>query len=62
MDLGIIIGVSSEKQLEENMRDLEKGPLPEQVVKVLDEAWLVCKPTTGKKRGAKEFSETVRPS
>jgi len=43
---GIIIGVSSEKQLEQNLQDIEKGPLPEEVLKVLDEAWLICKPTT----------------
>jgi len=34
------------QQLEGNLRDLEKGPLPEEVLKVLDEAWLVCKATT----------------
>ena len=36
---GVIIGVSSLKQLEGNLADFEKGPLPEEVVKVLDEAW-----------------------
>ena len=36
---GIIIGVSSLSQLETNLKDLEKGPLPEEVVAVLDEAW-----------------------
>ena len=43
---GIIIGVSSQEQLESNLRDAEKGPLPEEVVKVLDEAWNVTKATT----------------
>ena len=43
---GVIIGVSSYAQLEGNLKDLEKGPLPEEVVKVLDEAWLITKPTT----------------
>lgn len=43
---GIIIGVSSLGQLETNLKDLEKGPLPEDVVKALDEAWLISKPTT----------------
>lgn len=43
---GVIIGVSSYAQLESNLRDLEKGPLPEEVVKVLDEAWAVSKATT----------------
>jgi aflatoxin B1 aldehyde reductase len=37
--LGIIIGVSSYDQLDKNLTDLEKGPLPEEVVKALDEAW-----------------------
>lgn len=37
---GVIIGVSSFGQLEGNLRDLEKGPLPEEVVQCLDEAWL----------------------
>ena len=36
---GIIIGVSSISQLEGNIHDLEKGTLPEEIVKVLDEAW-----------------------
>lgn len=42
---GILIGVSSLQQLESNLADVEKGPLPVEVVKVLDEAWLVTKPT-----------------
>ncbi len=43
---GIIIGISSEQQLKDNLDYIERGPLPEEVVKALDEAWLVCKPTT----------------
>ncbi|KKZ64418.1 hypothetical protein EMCG_09606 [[Emmonsia] crescens] len=43
---GIIIGVSSFDQLQANLADVEKGPLPEEVVKALDEAWLVAKTTT----------------
>lgn len=43
---GVIIGVSSIGQLESNLKDLEKGPLPDAVVKALDEAWLIAKPTT----------------
>lgn len=43
---GVIVGVSSFGQLESNLRDLEKGPLPEDVVKALDEAWMVAKATT----------------
>ncbi|KIW06149.1 uncharacterized protein PV09_03311 [Verruconis gallopava] len=36
---GIIIGVSSLEQLEANLADLEKGPLPDEVVQILDQAW-----------------------
>lgn len=43
---GIIVGVSSEQQLESNLADLEKGPLPDEVLKALDEAWAVTQPTT----------------
>jgi aflatoxin B1 aldehyde reductase len=43
---GIIIGVSSFAQLQSNLRDLEKGPLPQEVVDALDQAWLITKPTT----------------
>lgn len=43
---GVIIGVSSFEQLENNLGDLEKGPLPSEVVQVLDEAWLITKATT----------------
>ncbi|KAF3765558.1 Aldo/keto reductase [Cryphonectria parasitica EP155] len=44
----IIIGASSATQLEENLTNLEKGPLPEEMVKAFDEGWAivkgVCKP------------------
>jgi len=43
---GIIIGVSSLEQLDENLTNLEKGPLPEEVVKALDEAWTISKADT----------------
>ena len=47
-DDGIIIGASSAKQLDDNLVNFEKGPLPDDVVKALDEAWLkvkgVCNP------------------
>lgn len=44
-DLGdsIIIGASSEKHLEENLDNLEKGPLPDKVVVSLDRAWAKTK-------------------
>lgn len=35
---GMILGASSAEQLEQNIVDCEKGPLPEEVVKALDEA------------------------
>ncbi len=43
---GIIIGLSSFKQLESNLNDLEKGPLPEEVVEALDNAWKLVKADT----------------
>ena len=43
---GIIIGVSSIDQLKSNLKDLEKGPLPDEVVKALDEAWNIAKVQT----------------
>ncbi len=39
----IIIGASNVKHLEENLVDLEKGPLPQDVVDVLEKAWLIVK-------------------
>lgn len=36
---GVILGASSAGQLEMNMKDSEKGPLPDEVVSALDEAW-----------------------
>lgn len=43
---GVIIGVSSAAQLEDNLNSLEKGPLPDDVVKALDEAWAINKGET----------------
>lgn len=37
------VGASSLGHLESNLADLEKGPLPEDVVAVLDEAWQITK-------------------
>jgi aflatoxin B1 aldehyde reductase len=39
----IIVGASSTKHLEENLADLEKGPLPEDVVEAVEKAWLRTK-------------------
>lgn len=35
----VIIGASSLSHLEDNLKDFEKGPLPEEVLKALDVAW-----------------------
>ncbi|KAF9548184.1 Aldo/keto reductase [Agrocybe pediades] len=40
----ILIGASSLNHIEQNLVDLEKGPLPEEVVKALDNAWFELKP------------------
>ncbi|KAJ5481952.1 Drug/metabolite transporter [Penicillium sp. IBT 31633x] len=40
---GVLVGVSSLAQLETNLADLQKGPLPEEVVQALDQAWLIAK-------------------
>lgn len=39
----IIVGASSRRHLEENLKDLEKGPLGEEVVEALDRAWGVTR-------------------
>lgn len=39
----VIIGASSAAQLEENLTNLEKGPLPEEMVKAFDEGWAIAK-------------------
>lgn len=41
----VIIGASSIGHLKENLVDMEKGPLPEEVIHALDKAWEVCKGT-----------------
>ncbi|KAI0454967.1 aflatoxin B1 aldehyde reductase member 2 [Xylaria acuta] len=40
---GILIGISSYDQLDGNLDALEKGPLPDDVVAALDEAWNITK-------------------
>ncbi|KAE8355719.1 NADP-dependent oxidoreductase domain-containing protein [Aspergillus coremiiformis] len=35
----LLIGASSVKQLENNLTDLDKGPLPEDVVQAMEQAW-----------------------
>lgn len=36
---GIVVGASSLKHLEDNLEDIEKGPLPKQVLDAIDGAW-----------------------
>lgn len=45
LDDAVIVGASRASQLEENLSDLEKGPLPEEVVKALDAGWAVISGT-----------------
>lgn len=40
---GVIIGVSSREQLDQNLDALEKGPLSEDLLASLDEAWRISK-------------------
>lgn len=39
----VIIGASSASQLEDNLANLEKGPLPDDVLAALDEGWKMVK-------------------
>ncbi|KAF2399776.1 Aldo/keto reductase [Trichodelitschia bisporula] len=39
----VIIGASSKEQLEENLVNMEKGPLPQEVLDALDEGWAKVK-------------------
>ncbi|KAF9555159.1 hypothetical protein EC968_009113 [Mortierella alpina] len=43
---GIVVGASSLAQLENNLLDLEKGPLPQAMIDAFDEAWLHVTATT----------------
>ncbi|KAH7076013.1 NADP-dependent oxidoreductase domain-containing protein [Paraphoma chrysanthemicola] len=42
---GVVVGVSNFQQLEENLRDFGKGPLPHDIVEALEKAWLITKAT-----------------
>lgn len=44
----VIIGASSNAQLEQNLRDFEMGKLPEEVVEKLNEGWDLCRGVAGK--------------
>ncbi|GKU01155.1 oxidoreductase [Fusarium langsethiae] len=57
---GIILGMSRVEQLEENLELLEKGPLPDDVVEALDQAWLYSKAdTTNYWHGELEYTYDV---
>ncbi|CAK7214616.1 hypothetical protein SBRCBS47491_002206 [Sporothrix bragantina] len=43
---GILIGASSYEHLESNLKDLEKGPLPQEILDAVDAAWLTAKVDT----------------
>ena len=43
----IIVGASSAAQLEENLMGLEKGPLPEDLVKAVDAGWEIVRGVAG---------------
>ncbi|KAF2178411.1 Aldo/keto reductase [Zopfia rhizophila CBS 207.26] len=43
----VIIGASGAAQLEENLTNLEKGPLPEEMTKAFDEGWAIVKGVAG---------------
>ncbi|KZT61535.1 Aldo/keto reductase [Calocera cornea HHB12733] len=42
---GVVIGASSVAQLDENIKYCEEGPLPEEILTILDEAWTKAKMT-----------------
>jgi aflatoxin B1 aldehyde reductase len=44
----VIIGASSNAQLEQNLADFKKGPLGEDVVGALDKGWEGCRGVAGK--------------
>ncbi|KAF9476585.1 Aldo/keto reductase [Pholiota conissans] len=44
----VLIGASNLKHIEQNLIDLEKGPLSEDVVKALGEAWLEVQPNASR--------------
>lgn len=41
---GVIIGASSVQQVKDNIEYSELGPLPEDVLKACEEAWMIVKP------------------
>lgn len=51
----VLIGASSKAHLEQNLIDLEKGPLPQDVLDVLDQAWENVRPVSSKVRHTSSF-------
>ncbi|KIJ14524.1 hypothetical protein PAXINDRAFT_100019 [Paxillus involutus ATCC 200175] len=49
-DLGdlVIIGASNPVQLESNLEESAKGPLPPDIIKLLDDAWLGVKASSAR--------------
>ncbi len=41
----VILGASSVAQLEQNLAACQHGPLPQELVSVIDDAWEMCRPT-----------------
>lgn len=41
--MSVITGASGAAQLEENLKYLEEGPLPEELVKAFDKGWAIVK-------------------
>lgn len=44
----VLIGASSPKHIEQNILDLEKGPLPDDIISALNNAWDCVRPITSK--------------
>lgn len=45
-DHGIVMAADNKEQLETNLLDCEKGPLPESIIEACDEAWRKAKPAS----------------
>lgn len=41
---GMTMGASNDWQLEENLKYCQQGPLPDEVVKAIEDSWVVMKP------------------
>lgn len=43
----VVIGANSAAQLDENLTNLEKGPLPDELVQAFDQGWAIVKGISG---------------